>query len=219
MLYTYVVRYDDGKAPNPYWGVCTLAICKPGIRRRARVGDWIVGTGSRHSPLGDVGTSVVYAMQVTDTMTMNEYDGYTKAYLPAKAPLASSSDPRRWVGDSIFDFGKPGVPIRPGSPHGEKDRARDLGGEYVLLSDRFIYFGDQPRRLPDDLLPIVKGGQGHRSQANEPYLGRFVEWLIALNIPFGSAVGMPQEWSKRLPSGGESLCSARGLPKRKRSPE
>lgn len=211
MLYTYVVRYDDGKAPNPYWGVCTLAICKPGIRRRARIGDWVVGTGSRHSPVGDARTSVVYAMQVTDTMTMAEYDGYTKAYLPQKAPLATSSDPRRWMGDSIYDFGKLGVPIRPGSPHGEKDRARDLGGEYVLLSSRFIYFGDRPKRLPDDLLPIVKVGRAHRSVANEPYLGRFIEWVTALDVPFGSVVSRPQEWSKRLPSGGESLCSPRDL--------
>lgn len=214
MLYTYVVRYDDGKAPNPYWGVCTLAICKPGIRRRARMGDWIVGTGSRNSPVGDVGTSVVYAMQVTDTMTMAEYDGYTRSHLRKKVPLPTSSDPRRLVGDSIYDFAKPEIPIRPGSPHGEKDRARDLGGEYVLLSDRFIYFGDRPMPLPDDLLPIVKAGQAHRSIANEPYVGRFVEWLTALDIPFGSVVGRPQEWSKRSPSGGKSLCSPRDLAKR-----
>lgn len=122
-----------------------------------------------------MGTSVVYAMQVTDTMTMAEYDGYTRSHLPGKVPLATNSDPRRSVGDSIYDFAKPGIPIRPGSPHGEKDRARDLGGEYVLLSDRFIYFGDRPRRLPDDLLPIVKAGQAHRSVSNEPYLGRFIE--------------------------------------------
>jgi len=44
-LYTYCIPYDDGAAPNPYWGICTLVICKPVIRRTAEVGDWIVGTG------------------------------------------------------------------------------------------------------------------------------------------------------------------------------
>lgn len=67
MLYTYCIPYDDGAAPNPYWGICTLAICKPVIRRVARVGDWVVGTGSSHSPIGDVAGAVVYAMQVTET--------------------------------------------------------------------------------------------------------------------------------------------------------
>ena len=40
-LYSYCLPYDDGAAPNPFWGTCTLVICKPAIRRTARVGDWI----------------------------------------------------------------------------------------------------------------------------------------------------------------------------------
>ena len=44
-LYTYCLRYDDGAAPNPYWGVCTLVICKPAIRRSAEPGDWVVVFG------------------------------------------------------------------------------------------------------------------------------------------------------------------------------
>jgi len=38
-LYSYTVRYDDGAAPNPFNGMCTLAICKPAIRRTAAPGD------------------------------------------------------------------------------------------------------------------------------------------------------------------------------------
>lgn len=38
-LYTYCIPYDDGAAPNPYWGICTLVICKPVIRRpRSAIG-------------------------------------------------------------------------------------------------------------------------------------------------------------------------------------
>lgn len=69
-LYSYVLRYDDGAAPNPFWGTCTLTICKPDIRRKASVGDWVIGTGSKNSRLKDGNTydlsdSVVYAMKVT----------------------------------------------------------------------------------------------------------------------------------------------------------
>jgi hypothetical protein len=46
-LYSYVVRSDSGFAPNPFGEYCTLACCKPQIRKRARVGDWIVGCGSK----------------------------------------------------------------------------------------------------------------------------------------------------------------------------
>jgi hypothetical protein len=49
-LYSYCILYDDGAVPNPYWDVCTLVICKSAIRRTAKEGDWIVGTGSKHCP-------------------------------------------------------------------------------------------------------------------------------------------------------------------------
>lgn len=45
-LYSYVLREDTGFAPNPYHGFCTLACCKPLIRRRAEIGDWVIATGS-----------------------------------------------------------------------------------------------------------------------------------------------------------------------------
>ncbi len=48
-IYSYVLRYDDGVAPNPFFGFCTLAVCKPVIRRKAQVGDWIIGTGSKEN--------------------------------------------------------------------------------------------------------------------------------------------------------------------------
>ena len=42
-FYVYVVAKDGGFAPNPFHGVCTLACCKPRIRSRARIGDWVLG--------------------------------------------------------------------------------------------------------------------------------------------------------------------------------
>lgn len=42
-IFRYIVAYDHGTAPRPYGGVCTLAICKPTIRKAARVGDWVIG--------------------------------------------------------------------------------------------------------------------------------------------------------------------------------
>src|SRR6266849_11107089 len=95
-LFTYCIPYDDGAAPNPYWGVCTLAICKTVIRRTAKEGDWLVRTGSKKTSTGnDFGGCVVYAMQVTDVLSMADYDAWTKAKLPKKLPDASNKDLRR----------------------------------------------------------------------------------------------------------------------------
>ena len=70
-LFSYVVARDFGFAPNPFYGFCTLCTCKPIIRRVASVGDWIVGTGSKAC----VGrqNQVVFAMRVTETLTLDEY--------------------------------------------------------------------------------------------------------------------------------------------------
>lgn len=38
-LFSYCIPVDDGAAPNPYWGICTLVICKPRIRLAADIGD------------------------------------------------------------------------------------------------------------------------------------------------------------------------------------
>ncbi len=60
-LHSYVVARDYGFAPNPFFGVCTLATCKPKIRSVAEVGDWVVGTGSKRRGRDK---HIVYAMRV-----------------------------------------------------------------------------------------------------------------------------------------------------------
>lgn len=48
-LYSYVITRDYGFAPNPFWGICSLATCKPQIRQRALKGDWIAGFGGANT--------------------------------------------------------------------------------------------------------------------------------------------------------------------------
>lgn len=61
-LYSYVLTHDTGFAPNPSGEYCTLACCKPRIRKSAQVDDWIIGTGSTNN----VGHDHLYAMKVTE---------------------------------------------------------------------------------------------------------------------------------------------------------
>ena len=194
-LFSYCIPIDGGGAPNPFWGLCTLAICKPRIRRSAKEGDWVVGTGSVNSPVGDVSGKVVYAMRVTQKMTMEDYDRFTQSELPRKIPLVHSADPRRRCGDSIYDFSTLAPSLRPGW-HCEKDRSADLSGGWVLLSNHFFYFGDKPVALPEALLGIVKQGRGHRSSSNTPYVDDFVCWIHSLGYPPAALIGKPQEWTQ-----------------------
>jgi hypothetical protein len=174
MLYSYCIPVDDGAAPNPFWGTCTLAICKPVIRRTAVAGDWIVGTGSMKYGFQN---KLIYAMRIDSVMPFSEYDRYCKIKLPEKIPDWKSKDLRRRVGDCIYDFSS-GKPVLRKSVHeGEEIIKRDFRGANALLSTHYCYFGSQPIQIKESLLPIVKQGQGHKSKANDPYLGEFVEWI------------------------------------------
>ena len=73
-LFTYTIPIDDGAAPNPFSGMCSLAICKPGIRRVAQEDDWVAGLGSRNAPSGDLSERLVYAMRVEKVLSLEEYD-------------------------------------------------------------------------------------------------------------------------------------------------
>src|SRR5688572_11205556 len=86
-LFSYILPHDSGFAPNPFGRVCTLACCKPVIRRTASPDDWVIGS----TPAPNSGR-LVYAMRITRALT---FDLYWHAY-PDKRP---SAHPR---GDNIY---------------------------------------------------------------------------------------------------------------------
>jgi len=70
--YSYKIEHDFGLAPNPFGSYCTLAVCRPTIRKNKNleIGDWIIGTGS--AKLKNL-HHLIYAMQVEEKLTFNEY--------------------------------------------------------------------------------------------------------------------------------------------------
>ena len=68
-LYSHVVKHDTGLAPNPFHGFCTSAVCTPShAKARLKVGDWLIGNSQKKD-----GHRLVYAMQLCDVLSMNEY--------------------------------------------------------------------------------------------------------------------------------------------------
>jgi len=94
-IFSYIVSSDSGFAPNPFWNYCTLACCKPVIRRTASVGDWIVGLSPKA-----LGNDIVFAMKVTEKMTMADY-WKDKRFRNKKVKM-KSADPIRRRGDNIY---------------------------------------------------------------------------------------------------------------------
>lgn len=87
-----------------------------------------------------------------------------------------------------------------------------MSGRFVLLSDHFFYFGDQPIALPEELLGIVKQGQGHRSDDNAEYVDDFVNWIHSLGYSPATLIGMPQMW---LQSNSHPICNPCTIDRRK----
>jgi hypothetical protein len=211
-LYTYIVKYDRGLAPNPWGNYCTLNVCKPGIRRTAQVGDWIVGTGSKHvKGHGDLSHQCVYLMEVTEKIPMSKYDDWALEKSPIKRVDFQSSDYKKKLGDSIYEFKNiHQIKQRPGI-HNKENIKNDLSGEYTLISNNFIYFGDQAIDIPFYLLDMIKQKSGHRSDANQSYLNKFLKWKDELFNEFGKnqLIGKPQ-----LPLSKED-CYSQCIPKKK----
>lgn len=189
-LFSYTVAYDYGSAPNPYFNVCTLAICKPVIRRVAEVGDWIAGLS---------GNKLVYAMLVTKKLTLSDYDVHCRQYLPGKIPDWTSGNYSRIVGDCIYDYSEGERPLLRESVHDDGNIESDLGGEYALLSDDFYYFGDKEIELPVKFGDI-RHGRGHKSNVNDPYKNDFVIWLRGLGFDHNKMIGIPKLKSELEPN-------------------
>jgi hypothetical protein len=181
-IYSYVIRIDDGAAPNPFWDVCTLTICKPVIRRKANIGDWIIGTGSKHTKLADgskhdFSDSIVFAMKITDKKTLQEYDEYCKNELKNKIPNWKTTDWQLRVGDCIYEYSNDNEPSIRKGVHNEGNRKRDLSGDYALLSNHFYYFGVEARPLPFELKPLIKKNQGHKKIELTELVIHFENWI------------------------------------------
>jgi len=189
-LFTYTIPVDDGAAPNPFGGFCTLTICKPAIRRTAQAGDWIAGFGSRNAPSGDLSGRLVYAMRVTKVIPMKEYDRLASFLWPSKIPDVTSKDLTRRLGDCIYDFSTIPPTQRIGV-HGPANVQVDLGGRNAFVSDHFFYFGSRAIVLPDQLRPILHETQGHKSLANTPYIRSFLDWIGSLHLEPGQLYGWP----------------------------
>jgi hypothetical protein len=190
-LFSYCIPVDDGAAPNPYSGVCTLTICKPVIRRVAEVGDWVVGVGSKNVGGKDYSGKLVYAMRVTQKMSLRKYDNLCRMMYPDKIPDITSSDPKRRLGDCIYDYQHGYEPTLRGSVHGKQNMEKDLRGLNALLSDEFYYFGDAAVDIPADYVTMARQGQGHQSTRNQFIKDKFIQWLQA-NYQKNQLIGKPQ---------------------------
>jgi hypothetical protein len=179
-LFSYKLSHDTGFAPNPFWGVLTLATCKPIIRKFKLVGDWIAGFTSKRLCNDDVGEErLIFLMKVKHKLSIANYFN-DKKYVK-KIPDMTKVDTDFRCGDNIY---KPDNHISCGfqqlsNPyHNQNDMLRDISGEFVLISDEFYYFGVDAIKIPKNIRPIVPKGQSSSgSRTDELCAQQFIDWI------------------------------------------
>jgi hypothetical protein len=154
-LYTYVIARDFGFAPNPFHGVCTLATCKPGIRKSAQIGDWILGVGG--SKLSSAHRKCILLMKVTEKISFQDY--WDDFRFEIKKPCRNGSQ-AKMLGDNIYHRNIHDEWEQEDSHHSNADGTvnqanlkRDVStSDKVLISNFFFYFGEMA--VPVDLESI-----------------------------------------------------------------
>lgn len=210
-VFSYIVRFDVGFAPNPFHGVCSLATCKQDIRRVAQVGDWIVGTGSR--PKGKAG-NLVYAMRVSEIVTFQEY--WDDERFIQKRPNLRGSRMQHF-GDNIYHRGPANEWVQENSRHSKNDGTveerhlqRDTKSDRVLLADEFVYFGGDGPVIPESLrsgydLDLVHTTPAFRNKFADEQVTAVVEWIRSLEP---GVQGRPEDWPRRRTSVPASVAAS-----------
>jgi hypothetical protein len=199
-LHSYVVARDYGFAPNPFYGICTLATCKPRLRSVAQVGDWVVGTGSKTNGREK---HVVYAMRVTSAMTFEAY--WANPRFQTKKPNLRGSK-KQAFGDNIYSRSQDtGLWCQANSHHSLTDGSpnpsnvvADTGTNRILLSDDFVYWGGSGPQLPAHFLRYGPARatlcviRNHKNKFPPELVTEFIAWVRSFNEK--GFAGEPADW-------------------------
>jgi hypothetical protein len=198
-LYSYVVARDYGFAPNPFYNVCTLATCKPLIRRHAKIGDWVIGTGSKTKRLQD---RLVFAMQVAEILTYDQY--WTDSRFFSKRPNLQGSV-KQAMGDNIYHRdAKTGKWLQENSHHSYSDGrpnsrniANDTQTDRMLIGFDFAYWGRSGPLIPNRFRAPdfnVCAHRGHKCRfLNDAAVDAFIQWIRTIGDR--GYVGIPGKWA------------------------
>lgn len=196
-LYSYIVARDYGFAPNPF-GVCTLATCKPAIRKHCEVDDWVMGTGSCQERRQG---HLVYIMRVSEIMSFDEY-WKDPRFLQKRPNLRGSI--KQAYGDNIYhrssqDAPWQQLPSHHSLPDGRINPANavpDTKVNRVLIANKFIYWGTHAPKIPSEFRQpedVCAPTQGHKCRFPPSIVTSFLEWVFSCMTPWGFR-GAPHRW-------------------------
>lgn len=177
--YSYKVARDYGFAPNPFGGYCTLATCKPDIRKYSGVGDWVIGTGTKKYRLHG---RLIFAMRISDKISFGEY--WHDPRFQYKKPLMNGSL-KQTYGDNIYHYDE-GLKkwMQVDSHHSYHNGLtnfynlrRDTKSDAVLISTEFYYFGKNHIQIPPSWINSACIEKQGYKKVNPIIAEKLIDWL------------------------------------------
>lgn len=182
--YSYVIKRDFGFAPNPFFGYCTLATCKPIIRRIAQKGDWIGAFGAAGT---EIRRKLVVLMQVDETLSFDEY--WEDQRFVKKRPDFNRAVSNMY-GDNIYHhvdnkwFQEPSHHSWSDGNINYNNLNHDTQTNRILVAKQFFYFGNNAVEVPDEFGKLIGEGRNHKVCRDEYLIQKFVDF-ISSNHPNG----------------------------------
>ena len=176
--------HDYGFAPNPFWGIMTLATCKGCIRHSGnlKIGDWIIATGG--CVLHEYIEHLIFAMKVEEIITFDEY--WNNPDFQCKKPVFNGSVMQMY-GDNVYHTNpqtkeviqeRCAHTVEGKNPKDTGQYGRDIRGKNVLISRNFYYFGVNAPELPDEFKCMASTVRDIECyHVDEKTVKKFVDWL------------------------------------------
>lgn len=199
-VHSYVVARDFGFAPNPFHGYCTLATCKPVLRRIAEVGDLVIGTSSTK---GGKAPCLVYAMKVSEKMGFEAY--WRDERFEAKRPNLRGTK-KQAFGDNIYHHVAGGGGwCQEDSHHSLATGARNMANvendtqtDAVLVAEDFAYWGGEGPEVPPEFRDFdghdLCTRRGHKNDFPPEMAAALGTWFREL--PDRGFIGEPKDWAR-----------------------
>lgn len=193
-MWSYKIVHDSLFAPNPLWGVLTLATCKPSIRRSPNSvnGTWIAGWTACTTHNSEVygggidrcepgREKLIYLAKIDEQIPLDEY---WKRYPEKRNDPNVTEFDARWSGDNIYhkDHTDPDGNVvaednRCGHMGAEVAKRDYLYGKNALVCKEFYYFTRENRLdVPDHYRPLVHKAKG-QSLKSDPLVEEFIEFV------------------------------------------
>ena len=207
------MTYDSGFAPNPFWGVLTLAACTPNHRRARLVkGDWIIGIESndlkkRRKKAGlcpDKENLVVYVAKVDEILDL---DSYFRDSRFADKKYDQNGGWKKRRGDNVYykdngiwkwirgheHDGKQCSFFPPSKTSNCELIDKDIKGNKVFICSEFSYFADACVEFDRRLSSCIVKGRGFKyCHPTDSLYHDFINYIINLMKRYGTGeVGTP----------------------------